>query len=87
MTFNELEVTFKLTIFISASGVTQWPLGPLRSPHMNYRGNGIQNWFLKETRLISIVSKPIKLICGQTNFGKKVVQMNLSKKKYTKISV
>ena len=33
------------------------------------------------TRLISIVSKPIKLICGQTNFDEKTDKINLGQKK------
>ena len=32
------------------------------------------------TRLISIVSKPIKLICGQTSFDEKIVKKVLVKK-------
>ena len=35
---------------------------------------------IRSTRLISIVSKPIKLICVQTNFDEKIVKKILVKK-------
>ena len=37
-----------------------------------------------KTRLISIVSKPIKLICGQTNFDEKIVKTIWVKKVFDK---
>ena len=49
------------TVLLPRPGVTQWPLGPLRSSHMDYTGNGIQNWFLKEIELfVYYVKRPLR---------------------------
>ena len=57
------------TVLLRWPGVTQWPLGllrsrfigPLRSTHMEYTGNGIQNWFLKEIEwIIYYVKRPLQ---------------------------
>ena len=41
----------------------------------------------KHARLISIVSKPIKLICGQTNFDEKIVKKLGQKKNFVNKSI
>ena len=49
------------TVLLHWPGESHRPVGPFRSSHMDYTGNGIQNWFLKEIEwFIYYVKRPLR---------------------------